>query len=120
MSRKSTRKLLVLSAGFALLVAAALLTTHKTDSESSEPAVVATTTPPVAAHAPTTGTHSVTEAHKQDLDSFIAQSNLTPCPVPMPKTITEVACRDAVEAHARRAGYSPEEVSAYLEAHRAP
>ncbi|MDR6358606.1 hypothetical protein Q3H58_005277 [Pseudomonas psychrotolerans] len=88
MSRKSTRKLLVLSAGFALLVAAALLTTHKTDSESSEPAVVATTTPPVAAHAPTTGTHSVTEVHKQDLDSFIAQSNLTPCPAPMPKTIT--------------------------------
>jgi len=120
MSRNSTRKLLVLSAGFALLVAAALLTTHKSDSESSEPAVVATTTPPVAAHAPTTGTHPVAEVHKQDLESFIAQSTPTPCPAPVPKAITDAACRDAVEAHARRAGYSPEEVSAYLEAHRAP
>lgn len=103
-----------------MLVVAALLTTHKTDSESSEPAVVATTTPPVAAHAPTTGTHPVAEAHKQELDSFIAQSTLSPCPVPMPKAIVDVACRDAIEAHARRAGYSQEEVSAYLEARRAP
>lgn len=120
MSGNSTRKLLVLSAGFALLVVAALLTTHRSDSASSEPAVVATTTPPVAAHAPTTGTHPVAEVHKQDLDSFLAQSTPTPCPDPIPKPLADAACRDAIEAHARRAGYSPEEVSVYLEARRAP
>jgi len=119
MSGNSTRKLLVLTAGFGLLVVTAVATTHKSDSTSTEPAVVATTTPPVAAHAPTTGTHAVAEEQKQDLDSFLAQAPLAPCGASMPVTITEPACREAIEAHARRAGYGDEEVAAYLDAHRA-
>lgn len=118
MSGNSTRKLLVLTVGFACLVVAAVLTTHRSDSTSSEPAIVATTAPPVAAHAPTTGTHPVSEAHKQDLDSFLAQASLTPCGSAVPAALEDAACRAAVEAHARRAGYSDEEVGAYLAAHR--
>ncbi|MDC7829967.1 MULTISPECIES: hypothetical protein [Pseudomonas] len=118
MSGSSTRKLLVLTAGFGLLVVAAVATTHKGDSTASEPAVVATTTPPVAAHAPTTGTHAVADEHKQDLDSFLAQAALAPCGASMPATITDPACRAAIEAHARRAGYGDEEVLAYLDARR--
>ena len=119
MSGTSTRKLLVLTAGFGLLVVAAVATTHRSDSTGSEPAVVATTTPPVAAHAPTTGTHPVADEHKQDLESFLAQTTLAPCGTVMPTTITDPACRDAIEAHARRAGYGDEEVAAYLNAHQA-
>jgi hypothetical protein len=118
MSRNSTRQLLVLTAGFGLLVVAAVATTHRGDSTASEPAIVATTTPPVAAHAPTTGTHPVMEEHKQDLGSFLAQADLTPCGATMPATITDATCREAIEAHARRAGYNDEEVAAYLDAHR--
>jgi len=120
MSGNSTRKLLLLSLGFGVLVVAAVLTTHRSDSTSSEPAVVATTAPPVAAHAPTTGTHPVSEEHKQDLSAFLAEATLTPCGVPLPKTLAEPACRDAVEAHARRAGYGQDEIDAYLAVHRAP
>lgn len=120
MSGNSTRKLLLLSLGFGVLVVAAVLTTHRSDSASSEPAVVATTAPPVAAHAPTTGTHPVSEEHKQDLSTFLAQTSLTPCSAPLPQGVTEPACRDAVEAHARRAGYGQEEIDAYLATHRAP
>lgn len=120
MSGNSTRKLLLLSLGFGVLVVAAVLTTHRSDSTGSEPAVVATTAPPVAAHAPTTGTHPVAEEHKQDLSTFLAQATLTPCGTPLRKSVTEAACRDAVEAHARRAGYGQDEIDAYLAAHRAP
>ncbi|WP_282285691.1 hypothetical protein [Pseudomonas sp. PS02302] len=118
MSGTSTRKLLVLTAGFGLLVVAAVATTHRSDSTSSEPAVVATTTPPVAAHAPTTGTHPVADEHKQDLESFLAQASLAPCGTVMPATVTDPACRAAIESHARRAGYGDEEVAAYLNAHQ--
>ncbi|HAC69453.1 MULTISPECIES: hypothetical protein [Pseudomonas] len=118
MSGNSTRKLLVLTAGFGLLVVAAVATTHKSDSTGSEPAVVATTAPPVAAHAPTTGTHPVAEEHKQDLQSFLAQASLTPCGVSIPATISDPACRDAVATHARHAGYDDAEITAYLDAHR--
>lgn len=118
MSGNSTRKLLVLTAGFGLLVIAAVATTHRSDSTGSEPAVVATTTPPVAAHAPTTGTHPVADEHKQDLASFLSQAALTPCGATLPATITDPACRAAIETHARRAGYGDDEVAAYLNAHQ--
>lgn len=118
MSGKSTRKLLLLSMGFGVLVLAAVATTHKSDSTSSEPAVVATTTPPVAAHAPTTGTHATADEHKQDLPSFLAEAAPAPCGTAIPATITDPACREAIEALARRAGYAQEDVTAYLEAHR--
>ncbi|MEH3024349.1 MAG: hypothetical protein PGN19_16710 [Pseudomonas oryzihabitans] len=118
MSGNSTRKLVLLSLGFGVLVVAALLTTHRSDSSGSEPAVVATTAPPLAAHAPTTGTHPIAEEHKQELATFIGQATLTPCTASPPKTANDTACRAAIEAHARRAGYEQGEIDAYLDSHR--
>ena len=119
MSGNSTRKLLVLTAGFGLLVVAAVATTHRSDSTGSEPAVVATTTPPVGPHASTPGTPPVADGHKPDLETFLAQAALAPCGNTLPANITDPACRAAIESHARRAGYGDNEVAAYLNARQA-